>query len=191
MNPTFFATPEAFRAWLERHHSTAEELQVGFHKKDSGTQSVTWPEAVDQALCFGWIDGVRRRIDDARYAIRFTPRRRGSTWSAVNIRRVAALEAQGRMRPAGRKAFAQRSAAKSRTYSYERRDSAKLDAALRKTFMADPKAWAFFLAQAPFYQRKVIHWVVTAKKKATRVKRLHQLIDAFSSGRKPKWSAPT
>ncbi|MDO8348630.1 MAG: bacteriocin-protection protein, partial [Planctomycetota bacterium] len=130
MHPTFFATPGDFRGWFERHHDAASELLVGFVKKGVGRPSITWPEAVDQALCFGWIDGVRRRLDDERYAIRFTPRKSGSRWSAVNIGRAAALQAEGLMQPAGAKAFAARTAAKSRTYSYEQAQEPKLDAAL-------------------------------------------------------------
>ncbi len=183
--PMFFRTAQAFRAWLARHHRAAKELLVGFHKKRSGSPSLTWREAVDQALCFGWIDGVRKRLDDARYVIRFTPRQPGSTWSAVNIDRVAALEAEGLMHAAGRRAFAQRSAAKSRTYSYERREAAVLDPALAKTLQADRKAWAFFQAQAPSYQRKAIHWVVSAKKEEVRLRRLERLMDAFRDGRRP------
>ncbi len=184
MNPTFFSTPAGFRSWLERNHSDADELLVGFHKRGAGTPSITWPEAVDQALCFGWIDGVRRRIDSARYTIRFTPRRVGSTWSAVNIDRVAELQAQGLMQPAGLKAFEQRSEKKSRTYSYEREDTPTLERALEKLLKADKKAWTFFQSQAPSYQRKVIHWVMTAKKAEIRQKRIGRLIEAFANGRK-------
>src|SRR5216683_1751207 len=133
MGPTFFATPAAWRDWLEKHHDRRQELLVGFYKKDSGKPSITWPESVDQALCFGWIDGVRRRIDDVSYSIRFTPRKRSSNWSAINIRRVADLTKLGLMRPAGLKAFEGRSEDKSRIYAYENAVRT-LEPAAEKTF---------------------------------------------------------
>lgn len=185
MKPTFFETPDAFRAWLAEHHREARELLVGFRKKSSGEPSMTWPEAVDQALCFGWIDGVRRRLNDASYTVRFSPRKPGSTWSAVNIARVGELEAEGSMRPAGRRAFAWRSAAKSRTYSYERTRAATLESGLQAKFEANRKAWTFFREQAPSYQRKVIHWITSAKQAETRLARLTRLMEAFARGRKP------
>lgn len=185
MKPTFFATPEAFRAWLRKHHLNTRELLVGFHKKGTGSSSVTWPEAVDQALCFGWIDGVRKRVDDVSYCIRLTPRRPRITWSAVNIERVAELESRGLMQPAGKEAFGRRSEEKSRTYSYEQPRGATLEAQHQKKLTANRKAWAFFEAQAPWYQRTAIHWVVSAKKEETRLKRLNVLIDAFAKGRRP------
>ena len=181
---TFFATPAAFCAWLEQHHAAATELLVGFHKKDSGTPSITWPEAVDQALCFGWVDGVRRRLDDARYAIRFTPRRPASLWSAVNIARIAALDEQGLLRPAGRRAFAERSAKKSRTYSYERSEPAALDPPLQKLLRASKAAWTFFEQQAPSYRRKVIHWIQAARQAEVRERRLRKLLAALAAGRR-------
>jgi uncharacterized protein YdeI (YjbR/CyaY-like superfamily) len=185
MKPTFFATPGAFRVWLTKHHRLAREFLVGFRKMGSGEPSITWPEAVDQALCFGWIDGVRRRLSDSSYAVRFTPRKPGSTWSAVNIARVAELEAEGSMRPAGRRAFAQRSAEKSRMYSYERSRAATLEPALQAKFEANRKAWGFFQSQAPSYQRKVIHWITSAKQAETRLARLTRLMTDFAAGRKP------
>jgi uncharacterized protein YdeI (YjbR/CyaY-like superfamily) len=184
MKPVFFETPEAFRAWLQEHHRTSKELLVGFHKRRKGSTGITWPEAVDQALCFGWIDGVRKRVDDARYSIRFTPRRPGSTWSAINTARVAQLRSLGLMRPAGAKAFEQRSEKKSRTYSYEQADDATLDAPLHGKLKGHKKAWEFFQAQAPSYRRKAIHWVVGAKKSEVRLARLQRLIDAFGRGRR-------
>jgi uncharacterized protein YdeI (YjbR/CyaY-like superfamily) len=183
MKPMFFAQPSAFRAWLEKHHLAAGELLIGFYKKGSGRPSITWPEAVDQALCFGWIDGVRRRLDDESYCIRFTPRRRTSTWSAVNIRRVAELKEQGLMQPAGLDAFGRRSEEKSRTYSYEQERGATLEDAWQKKLQANRKAWAFFQAQPPWYQRTAIHRVVSAKKEETRRRRLDALIEASASGR--------
>jgi uncharacterized protein YdeI (YjbR/CyaY-like superfamily) len=182
--PRFFATSRAFRAWLEKHHRTAQELVVGFYKKETGVPSITWPESVDQALCFGWIDGIRRRLDDERYSIRFTPRRPGSTWSAINITRVAELEATGQMRPAGREAFARRSDAKSRTYSYEQREQAKLEPEHQELFETRGGAWAFFRSQAPSYQRLAIYWVASAQKPETRLRRLRSLIDASRKRRR-------
>jgi uncharacterized protein YdeI (YjbR/CyaY-like superfamily) len=181
--PTFFPTPAAFRAWLEKHHATATELLVGFYKKDSGKPSITWPESVDQALCFGWIDGVRKRIDDESYTIRFTPRKRGSNWSAVNIDRVAELTKLGLMQPAGLAAFEAREESKSRIYAYENAPK-EFSAVDEKTFRANAKAWAFFNDQAPWYRRVLIHWVVSAKKNETRAKRLAKLIEESARGKR-------
>ena len=177
MEPTFFADAKAFRKWLQQHHRTGRELLVGFYKRDSGKPSMTWPESVDQALCFGWIDGVRRRRDDESYTIRFTPRRPQSAWSSVNIRRVAELEKLGLMRPAGRAAFEKRNEEKSRIYSYEQRDHAKLAPEHQQMFEKSEKAWAFFQAQPPWYRRQATYWVVSAKSEETRLRRLRKLID--------------
>jgi uncharacterized protein YdeI (YjbR/CyaY-like superfamily) len=174
--PTFFPTPPDFRAWLEAHHDKFPELLVGFYKKDSGKPSITWPESVDAALCFGWIDGVRRSIDGTSYTIRFTPRRPTSTWSAVNIRRVQQLKKKGLMHPAGLKAFAARSAKKSGIYSYEQRRSARFTREQEKQFRASEAAWEFFRSQAPWYQRLTTYWVISAKKEETKLKRLSALI---------------
>ena len=176
MNPQYFATPEEWRAWLAQHHATAPDLWVGFYKRGTGRPSLTWPESVDQALCFGWIDGVRRRIDDERYAIRFTPRRKGSTWSSINLKRVEELVRLGLMHQAGRNAHASRSAAKSGIYSYEQRKSVNLPAAMEARFKRNRKAWAFFQAQPPWYRRTSVWWVVSAKKEETRERRLATLI---------------
>ena len=143
----FFATPADWRRWLEEHHAKRRELWIGFHKKGSGKPSITWPEAVDQALCYGWIDGVRKSIDADRYRIRFTPRKRGSTWSSVNIRRVGELIEQGLVQPTGLAAFDARKPEKSGIYSYEQRDRARLDPAHEERLRANPAAWAFFEAQ--------------------------------------------
>lgn len=175
MKPAFFPTPAAFRKWLETNHASATELLVGFYKKDSGKPSITWPESVDQALCFGWIDGVRRRIDDVSYSIRFTPRKQISNWSAINIARVAELTRLGLMRPAGLRAFEQRREDKSAIYSYENAVRT-LDPSDEKTFRANRKAWQFFNAQAPSYRRVCIYWVTSAKKEETRARRLATLI---------------
>jgi uncharacterized protein YdeI (YjbR/CyaY-like superfamily) len=184
MEPIYFASPEEFRAWLEAHHETEKELLVGYHKKGTGKPTMTWPESVDEALCYGWIDGVRRSVDDERYMIRFTPRKARSIWSAVNIKRMAELTDLGRVRPAGLKAFAARAAEKSGIYAYENRDAAELDAAAEAQFRANPVAWDFFQAQAPSYRRTAIWWVISAKQEATRQKRLATLIDDSANGKR-------
>jgi uncharacterized protein YdeI (YjbR/CyaY-like superfamily) len=182
MEPTFFATPADFRAWLERHHESHSELIVGFHKRGSGRPSITWPEAVDQALCFGWIDGVRRRIDDTRYSIRFTPRKARSTWSAVNIRRMKELVEEGLVSPAGLAAFERRTDDRTAIYSHEQRKAAKLEPDQERRLLADERARAFFEAQPPSYRRAAIHWVTSAKKPETRERRLAQLIECSAAG---------
>jgi uncharacterized protein YdeI (YjbR/CyaY-like superfamily) len=183
MKPTFFELPAAFRDWLEKNHDKAAELLLGFYKKESGKPSITWQESVDQALCFGWIDGVRRRIDDSSYSIRFTPRRKGSIWSAVNIRRASELSKQGLMCPAGVRAFEQRDEEKSRIYSYER-ESAAFSPAYEKKFRANKKAWRFFNEQPPGYRRVATHFVMSAKQEETRVRRLARLIRDSAHGRR-------
>ncbi len=175
MEPTFFPTPEDFRAWLHANHERETELLVGFYKKGTGKPSITWPESVDEALCYGWIDGVRRRVDDEAYSIRFTPRKQKSTWSAVNIARVGELIETGRMQPAGLKAFHAREESNSRIYAYEK-EPAEFDAALEERFRANEKAWNFFQAQPPGYRRTSTHWVTSAKQEATRLRRLDKLI---------------
>jgi uncharacterized protein YdeI (YjbR/CyaY-like superfamily) len=180
--PTFFATPQRFRAWLERHAARETELLVGFHKRGSGRPSITWPEAVDEALCFGWIDAVRKRIDEESYQIRFTRRKPGSTWSAVNIGRVNELTAKARMTAEGLAAFARRSEAKSRIYAYEQATGAVLDPAALARFRKDKAAWVFFEKQAPSYRQRVIWGIVNAKREETREKRLVQLMQASRKG---------
>ncbi|MFN2631947.1 MAG: YdeI family protein [Thermoanaerobaculia bacterium] len=182
MKPKFFATPAAFRAWLEAHHETRKELLVGFHKKGSGKPSITWPESVDEALCFGWIDGVRHRLDETAYTIRFTPRRPRSNWSAVNVARVAELTSQDRMRPAGNRAFAARTPERTGIYAFERNEAAKLPPAQEKTLRANRKAAAFFDAQPPGYRKLVTHWVISARQEETRERRLRQLIADSEAG---------
>jgi uncharacterized protein YdeI (YjbR/CyaY-like superfamily) len=179
----FFATEKAWRAWLEKDHASADELWVGFYKKASGKPSITWPEAVDGALCFGWIDGLRKSIDEVSYKIRFTPRRPTSTWCKANIARVPALEALGLMTPAGRDAFAARKEAKSGIYSYEQRDIAELPPAMQARFEAFAKAWASFQKLPPGYRKTAIFWVMNAKQEATRERRLTQLIADSAAGR--------
>ncbi len=175
--PHFFPTPAAWRAWLEEHHAEAEELWVGLYKRDSGRPSITWPEAVDGALCFGWIDGVRKSIDTISYRIRFTPRKPRSIWSAINVKRVSELSTSGLMHPAGLAAFQKRDGKRSEIYSYEQRKAAKLPAAFEKKFRANKAAWKFFQVQAPWYRRTSSFWVISAKKEETRLKRLASLIE--------------
>jgi uncharacterized protein YdeI (YjbR/CyaY-like superfamily) len=180
--PRFFATPAEFRRWLEANADTSRELLVGFHKKGSGRASITWPEAVDEALCHGWIDGVRRRVDDASYCIRFTPRTPRSTWSAVNIRRAEELIGLGRMRPAGLRAFERRTPARSAIYSYEQ-GAATLDAADEQLLRANQAAWEFFSAQPAWYRKAAIWWVVSARREETRRRRLATLVEDSEHGR--------
>ena len=179
----YFATPEAFRAWLEANHETCDAQWIGYFKKKSGVPSITWPESVDEALCVGWIDGLRRSVDDKRYRIRFTPRRPRSNWSKVNVERVAALEAEGRMKDAGRAAFARGQPEKGGVYGYEQRDEAALDKEGDARFRADAAAWADFEARAPSYRKNAIYWVVSAKREATRERRLDTLIECSREGR--------
>ena len=184
MDPIYFESAGAFRSWLEEHHQTAAEVLMGFHKRHTSRPSLTWSEAVDQALCFGWIDGIRRSVDGEAYTIRFTPRKRGSNWSAVNIRKVEALSKAGLMRPAGLKAFEGRLDSRSRMYSYEQRHEATLDATQEQRFRANLKAWTFFEAQPPGYRRTAVFWVNDAKQEATRERRLARLIDDSAAGRR-------
>ena len=180
----FFAKPAEFRKWLERNHSKADEAWVGFYKKESRRPSITWAESVDEALCVGWIDGIRKRIDDESYTNRFTPRKARSTWSAVNIARVAELTREGRMKPAGFAAFERRSDARSAIYSYEQRGIAALDDAAERQFRANAKAWEFFQAQAPSYRKTATYKVISAKREETRQKRLATLIADSAAGRR-------
>lgn len=190
--PTFFATPAKWRQWLSKHHASKKELWVGFHKRGSGTPSITWPEAVDEALCFGWIDGLTKRIDERTYKIRFTPRKTTSVWSRVNIARVAALEAEGRMTAAGREAFAARKEARSGIYSFERPTPATLSRKDARALAANEEASNFFRAQPPWYRRAATHWVISAKREETRARRLAILIDCSAAGRAiPPLGRPT
>src|SRR6266436_1222373 len=175
--PTFFPTPADFRAWLEAHHDKFHELFVGFHTKSSGKPSITWPESVEAALCFGWIDGVRKSLDETSYMIRFTPRKPTSTWSSINVNLVRKLTKKGLMKLAGLKAFAARSAKKSGVYSYEQRKSAQFTPEQGKLFRANKAAWKFFRSQAPWYQRVTTYWVISAKREETTLKRLSELIE--------------
>jgi uncharacterized protein YdeI (YjbR/CyaY-like superfamily) len=179
----YFETPAELRLWFAANHETASELWLGFHKVGSGRASVTWPQSVDEALCVGWIDGIRKGIDETSYKIRFTPRRKGSIWSAVNIARVPVLEAEGRMQPAGRRAFEARDEARSAIYAYEQAPVA-LDDAAEALFRSNAVAWEWFQRSAPSYRSTAIHWVMTAKKPETRARRLAALIADSAEGRK-------
>ncbi len=183
MNPKFFKTPSAFRKWLEAHHASAKELWVGFYKKGSGKPSIDWPESVDEALCFGWIDGIRKSIDADSYMIRFTPRKPTSVWSAVNIKNVENLIKEKRMHPAGLKAFAARKENRSGIYSYEQRGPELVEPYLGM-LKRNKAAWKFFQAQPPSYRKVMNWWVVSAKQEATRVKRLDKLIEESAQGRR-------
>ena len=183
MKPKFFQTPADFRTWLEKNHATATELWVGFYKKDSGKRSINWPEAVDQALCFGWIDGIRKGVDEISYKIRFTPRRRGSIWSATNIKRGKELVRQKQMQPTGLKAFEARIANKSGIYSYEQR-STELEQPYAKLLKKNKTAWNFFENQPPSYRKMMGWWIVSAKKEETRMARLAKLISESARGKR-------
>jgi uncharacterized protein YdeI (YjbR/CyaY-like superfamily) len=178
--PIYFATPEDFRAWLEAHHATHDALVVGFLKRGSGRPCMTWPESVDQALCFGWIDGVRRGVDEDRYTIRFTPRRARSTWSTVNVARATELLRLGHMHAAGQQAFEARET--SGVYSYEQRSAACLTPEQERLFRRAARAWHFFESQPPGYRRTAIYWVTSAKKQETRAARLATLIRDSAAG---------
>jgi uncharacterized protein YdeI (YjbR/CyaY-like superfamily) len=173
----FFEDQWAFRQWLEVNHTTAKALQVGFYKVGSGKKSMSWSESVDQALCFGWIDGIRKSLDAESYTIRFTPRKKNSIWSAVNNRKVEVLLAANLMKPAGLEAFSYKNDERSRVYSYENALE-ELMPVFEKKFKEDTKAWAFFQAQAPSYRKQLIHWVMSAKQEKTQSNRLQQLIAA-------------
>ena len=180
----FFATRDEFRRWLEQHHDTESELLVGFYKKSSARPSITWPEAVEEALCFGWIDGIRKSIDAESYYNRFTPRRRGSIWSKVNVRKVEELIASGRMHPAGLRAFEERDPEKTERYSFERDKAPELTPELEAQFQANPTAWSYFQSQPPGYRRTALWWVVSAKREDTRQRRLQSLIADSEAGRR-------
>ena len=183
MKTKFFKTPTAWREWLEKYHAIIPELWVGFYKKSSGHASITWPESVDQALCFGWIDGIRKKVDDVSYTIRFTPRRTGSIWSTVNIKRATELSEMGLMTHAGLGAFERRKEYKSGIYSYEQR-GAELEAAYEKRLRQNKAAWKFFQAQPPGYRKQMNWWIVSAKREETRLKRLAKLIDESAHERR-------
>ncbi|MDF2963264.1 MAG: hypothetical protein K0S39_4999 [Paenibacillus sp.] len=182
MEPIFFTEPAEFRVWLEQHHDKTKELWVGYYKKGTGKPSMTWPQSVDEALCFGWIDGLRKGIDDISYKIRFTPRKARSIWSAVNIERMKELTALGLVRPEGLQAFAERKEDKSAVYAYEQKDMAELDAIYEQQVRANGKAWEFFQAQAAGYRKTAVWRIISAKKEETKLKRLAELIEYSERG---------
>jgi uncharacterized protein YdeI (YjbR/CyaY-like superfamily) len=183
MTPRYFKTAAAFRRWLAAHHATERELLVGFYKKASGTRGISYKEAVDEALCFGWIDGIKKRVDDVSYTHRFTPRKAGSIWSLINTKRVGELTALERMAAPGLEAFRRRDPKKTQLYSFENRPSA-FDAALERVFKADAAAWRFFRAQPPGYQRLMTFWVMSAKQQETRQRRLAALVKRSAEGKR-------
>jgi uncharacterized protein YdeI (YjbR/CyaY-like superfamily) len=183
VKPMFFATPEEFGAWLEANHESESELLVGFHKKGSGKPSITWAESVEQALRFGWIDGIRRGLDEDSYTIRFTPRKRSSNWSKINVETVERLKAEGLMAPAGLRAYEARREDRTGVYSSERQKAAALPAEFERRFRSAKAAWKWFTERPAGYRRTATHWVVSAKREETRLRRLQQLIDCSSEGR--------
>jgi uncharacterized protein YdeI (YjbR/CyaY-like superfamily) len=183
--PIFFRSPAHLREWFAAHAATATELWVGYHRVATGRPSLTWSESVDEALCVGWIDGIRKRVDESRYMIRFTARNPRSAWSAVNIRKVATLRREGRMQPAGLEAFKARLESRSRVYSYEQ-PSGDLPEPYVSVFRKDERAWAFYQAQPPSYRKLTARWVVSAKKEETRLRRLDRLMADSRHGRRIK-----
>jgi len=186
VEPQFFRSPAELRRWFARHHATADELLVGFHKVHTGRVALTYAEALDEALCVGWIDGLKRRLDDDTYSLRFTPRRAKSYWSATNIRHAERLTAAGRMRPVGRAAFARRDQAVARRYSFEQRAQVALAPELLRRFRWHRAAWRFFEAQPPSYRRTAVWWIMSAKRAETRERRLSELIERSAAGTRPK-----
>jgi uncharacterized protein YdeI (YjbR/CyaY-like superfamily) len=191
MSATYFASPAELRRWLAKNHGAKREVLIGFYKKGAKKKGVTYQEALDEALCFGWIDGVRKSVDDARYTIRFTPRKARSNWSEVNIARVAELKAAGRMEEPGLRAFESYNPEKTRAYAYEARATATLDPGHERELRANARAWKFFEAQAPSYQRVAKYWIATAKQDETKRPRLAKLIECSEDGeRLPQYVSP-
>ena len=182
MNPTYFRTAAEFRAWLKEHHATESELWVGLYKNGMGRPSITWSEAVDEALCYGWVDSIRRGVDAESYMNRFTPRKPTSNWSEVNIRRVEELTRQGRMRAPGRKAFEARQPREAGTFSYEQRHEIQLPPELERRFRSRKKAWEWFQDESPAYRSMALYWVMSAKRHETRARRLETLIANSANG---------
>ena len=181
MKPTFFSSPEKFRAWLEQNHTRESELLVGFHKKSSGKKSVTYAEALDEALCFGWIDGVRKNLDETSYTIRFTPRKPRSIWSNVNVNHVERLKKEGRMHVAGLEAYARRDPERTGIYAFEN-EPRQLSPAYEKIFRQNKNAWKFFETMAPSLKKVSIFWIMSAKKEETRLRRLKHVIENSEKG---------
>lgn len=182
MGPLFFSNQAALRTWFEQHHETETELLVGYYKIATGKESITWSQSVDQALCFGWIDGIRRSIDVEAYCIRFTPRKPGSNWSTVNIQKVEEMTKRGLMHPAGIRAFSTRKEKHSKVYSYESTRETALDETMVNLFKQHTLAWEYFQAQSPSYRKITVRWVVSAKQETTRLRRLKELIASCESG---------
>jgi uncharacterized protein YdeI (YjbR/CyaY-like superfamily) len=189
LSPTFFKTPLHFRKWFEKHHTTATELIVGFYKKETGKPSITWPESVDEALCFGWIDGVRRKVDEESYCIRFTPRRKGSHWSTVNVARIGVLRSEGRMTAAGEAAFALRKEENTAKAAFEQGEISFSPEQL-KMLKANRAAWKFWQTQPAYYVKQATWYVVGAKKPETQVKRMAILIEDCAAGRRIRQAVP-
>ncbi|HSH64652.1 MAG TPA: YdeI/OmpD-associated family protein [Bacteroidia bacterium] len=185
MEPVFFSNQLKFREWLKKNHHRKKELLVGFYKVTSGIESITWPQSVDEALCYGWIDGVRKSIDDTSYTIRFTPRKSNSIWSAINIKKMEELKKKGLMQTAGLEAYKHRKQSKSAIYTYER-EPIQLDKEFEKKFKTNKAAWKYFQSKAPSYKKSAIDWVMRAKQEATRIKRLETLIRDSEAGQKIK-----
>ena len=184
-SPVYFASAADFRRWLARNHAKAQELLVGFHRRETGRPSMTWPESVDEALCYGWIDGVRKRVDLTRYTIRFTPRRKTSMWSRINLDRVKVLTAEGRMTPAGLAIHAARRDPEHPGYSVGNREVGPFAPSRLRALKKDKTAWVFFSAQAPSYQKLIRFYVeISAKQEATREKRFARVLEAFRKGRR-------
>lgn len=181
--PIFFETPAELRDWLDAHHETADELIVGAWKKSTGKPSLTWPEIVEEELCVGWIDSIRRGVPGDGWTIRLTPRRKGSIWSAVNVAKVAELRTAGRMRPAGEAAFAARRDDRTAIYSFEQDGDPELAPDEESRFRANEAAWAWFSARAPSFRKQALHWVISPKKAETRERRLATLIEDSAAGR--------
>ncbi|HET6974440.1 MAG TPA: YdeI/OmpD-associated family protein [Pyrinomonadaceae bacterium] len=181
MQPKFFTSAEKFREWLERNHDCATDLLVGFHKKSSGKKSLTYAEALDEALCFGWIDGVRKNFNETSYTIRFTPRKPTSIWSNINVKHVERLQKEGRMHRAGRDAYERRAPERTGIYSFENAPR-ELPTEYEKTFRQNKAAWKFFQEQPAGYKRLMVFRTVSAKKEETRLRRLKQLIESSEKG---------
>ncbi len=188
--PIYFATVDELREWFDANHATAEELWLGYYKRATGRPTVSWSDSVDEALCVGWIDSVRHSVDAERTRQRFTPRRKGSNWSAVNVAKIERLAAEGRMRPAGLAAFARRTEARTAIYSYERRHEAALTADEEARFRADEAAWTWFEARPRSYRTAAVWWIVSAKRPETRDRRLSMLVEASAAGLTPKALTP-
>ncbi len=186
LNVTHFASPEEFRGWLHENHDKKEELIVGYYKKGTGIPSIDWPQSVDQALCYGWIDGIRRKVDEKSYCIRFTPRRADSIWSPTNIKKIAELKKAGLMQPTGLAAYAKKKDNGAQVYAYAQPKNPTLPPEFLKKLKANKKAWAFFEAQVPSYKKPAIWWVTSAKQEATKQRRLDSLIEDSANGLKVK-----